>query len=114
MFMRLSFYYNMVFNNAFTLFQFIYKSFRFQKRKALFIAFQLLTAVAFFGIKFIQPIEHTAAVDFHCNDGASALRYCPTNGKLDKCAVAEIANGTSNGPDSELVHCSVSYSFQHI
>lgn len=84
---------------------FSFAAHRFQQRKALFIACQVLTAVAFMGIKFIQPIEHTAAIEFHCNDGVADLRYCPANGQLDNCTAAVV---TDESATEEFVQCKVS------
>lgn len=61
-----------------------------------------MTAVAFFGIKFIRPIELAATVDFHCNDGVAELRYCD---KIDGCLADPIVNLGDN--DTTAMTCSV-------
>lgn len=67
----------------------VYCSFRI--RKTLFLACQLLTVVAFFGIKFIRPIQPPPApVQFHCNRGVADLRFCSP--RLDHCAAVALAN----------------------
>lgn len=63
----------------------------------MFLICQLMTAVAFLGIKFIQPINHPANVEFHCNDGVSDLQYCtPNSENLDSCLLNNLdGNETS-------------------
>lgn len=63
----------------------------------MFLAFILLTIVAFASIKFITPIAKTAQLDFHCNDGIADLRYCPE--KMDYCGADQLKNATSNATE---------------
>lgn len=81
-------------------------SYRFQKRKMIFLICQLVTAVAFLGIKFIKPINHQANVQFHCNDGVSDLLYCtPATESLDSCL---LNNLDGNETSSAMLTCTVS------
>lgn len=71
----------------------------------LFLLFQILTAVAFFGINFIPQLEHNASVEFHCSKGTSDLRYCPSSA-VDKCLLNELLQ---EHPDNatNLFNCDV-------
>uniref|UniRef100_A0A182PSF4 Major facilitator superfamily associated domain-containing protein n=1 Tax=Anopheles epiroticus TaxID=199890 RepID=A0A182PSF4_9DIPT len=70
---------------------------RFQRKKLLFLIFQILTAVPFFLIMFIPAIPQDSTVTFHCHDGASDLKYCPDNGtSIDTCLVESITTNESN------------------
>ncbi|XP_055619237.1 major facilitator superfamily domain-containing protein 6-A isoform X2 [Toxorhynchites rutilus septentrionalis] len=71
---------------------------RFQRQKLLFLLFQILSAVPFFLIMFIPAIPQESTVSFHCHEGASDLRYCPSTGTyLDKCLTDSIVTDqTSN------------------
>lgn len=88
---------------------FILYYYRFQRQKLLFLLFQLLTGIAFFGIQFIKPIEHAATVEFHCNDGVSDLRYCPPNGTdIDTCITDDLTRERSNQTINDFMTCLVS------
>ncbi|KAJ6640519.1 Major facilitator superfamily domain-containing protein 6, partial [Pseudolycoriella hygida] len=77
---------------------------RFQLQRMLFLIFQILTAVAFFGINFIPQLDHNASVSFHCNDGLSDLRYCP-NGTADDCLVADLLRENADNTTYQLFNC---------
>lgn len=72
----------------------------------MFLICQLITAVAFLGIKFIKPINHSANVQFHCNAGVSDLQYCtPSTGSLDSCLLNNLEGNETN---SDMLTCTVS------
>lgn len=54
--------------------------------------FQVLTIVPFFAIMFIPAIPQESKVNFSCNDGFNALKYCPAAGEegVKECAVSAI------------------------
>lgn len=72
----------------------------------LFLLFQILTAVAFFGINFIPQVDHNASVGFHCNRGASDLRYC-TNDTIDECLSNELTIKRPDNSTDLLFNCDV-------
>lgn len=72
----------------------------------LFLLFQILTAVAFFGINFIPQLEHNASVEFHCNRGASALRYC-SNTTVDECLLNDLVQEYPDDATNLLFNCYV-------
>lgn len=67
---------------------------RFQRHKAMFMFFVLLTAAAFLSIKYIDPIAQKTNVAFHCNDGVSVLKHCPST--FDQCATTQLINYTDS------------------
>uniref|UniRef100_A0A1L8DEU6 Putative transporter n=2 Tax=Nyssomyia neivai TaxID=330878 RepID=A0A1L8DEU6_9DIPT len=68
---------------------------RFQRQKLLFILFLLLTAVAFFAIKFIPPIPADTSVEFHCNGGAADFTHCPRENPHDAKIIEELQRDNS-------------------
>lgn len=50
----------------------------------MFVFFIILTVVSFSTIQFISPIPKSTQIDYHCNYGATVLKFCPTS--LDHCA----------------------------
>lgn len=68
--------------------------YRFQRHKAMFIFFVLLTAGAFMSIKYIDPIPQKTNVAFHCNDGVSVLKHCPS--AFDECAAKQLIKYTDS------------------
>lgn len=64
-------------NNSFSMFSY-------QRHKSMFIIFILLTVASFSSVRFISPIVKTTQLEYHCNDGISDLKFCPSS--LDHCA----------------------------
>lgn len=72
----------------------------------LFLLFQILTAIAFFGINFIPQVEHNASLEFHCNDGLSDLKYCP-NTTIDECLLSDLIREYPDDATDLLFNCDV-------
>ncbi|CAO1428232.1 unnamed protein product [Diamesa hyperborea] len=67
---------------------------KFQRQKFLFLLFQLLVMVAFFGINFIPPIP--ANSELHSHQGAIDLKFCPPNiQQIDNCTLYKVLEDTS-------------------
>lgn len=67
---------------------------KFQRQKFLFLLFQLLVMVAFFGINFIPPIP--ANSQLHSHEGANQLEFCPPNiQQIDNCTMYRVLEDTS-------------------
>lgn len=80
---------------------------RFQLQRMLFLLFQILTAVAFFGINFIPQLEHNASVEFHCHSGVSDFRYCPNGTEYDECLKNELLQEYPENATNLLFNCDV-------
>ncbi|XP_069691840.1 major facilitator superfamily domain-containing protein 6-like isoform X2 [Periplaneta americana] len=76
----------------------------FQLQKTLFLAFQILTAITFFGIQFIPEIqmENLNQVTLDC-DGTVFFKTCSDD--MDKCAEARVI-AESSGNDTVLCELS--------
>lgn len=61
---------------------------RFRCRRAIFLAFQLATAVAFLGINYVPEVEVQQRMQFACDNGEAALDTCHMN------VVGDAVNGS--------------------
>lgn len=63
--------------------------------KALFLTFQLATAVSFLGILFIPP--EPAPSEFHCHGGESTMQFCPDGVQnMSACTLQKLLHDTRN------------------
>lgn len=74
----------------------------------MFLLFQILTAVAFFGINFIPQLVHNASVEFHCHKGITDFRYCPNGTAYDVCVLNELLQDYPDNATNLLFNCDVS------
>ena len=77
---------------------------RYQLQKTLFLAFQIVTAISFFGIQFIPEIQTETAPSavLDC-DVATYFRFCSDD--IDSCAADRLMTETSN--NGTTVSCEV-------
>lgn len=75
-------------------------------QRILFLLFQVLTAVAFFGVNFIPQLKHSASVEFHCSKGVSDFRYCPSS-TVDECFLNDLLQEHPDDAENLLFDCDV-------
>jgi MFS family permease len=85
----------------------------FKIQKKLFILFQFVIVVAFFGIIFVPSIP--TQTEFHCHNGVTLMKICPSNfDNIGECTMEKVVNEKNNLTSSSQLKCEKNDAFSKV